>query len=535
MATFPILVLMDTDRIQSYIFSTNKLKEISGASALLDKLNLQEIPKQIVAKFPKNNLIHPSRSNDQFKIDLTLSETVMEILDCYVFAFGGGAIRMGVKDEFEEKAHEFIAEVSRLYLAESGGGARITGIVVSRRSGESDKALMLRAETLLQARKRNRSVISQPFANPYFKSCESSGIGPAIECESEPGGQKSYQSLATKKKRDNRDGTYSYFSRFSEYLKVKGNTKIGNKNAPDSLNEIGEASTPKGYIGLIFADANRMGWRLQNQFETFEQIASFSEMIKTETEKTLYSALENNLDFFYDYFPFQIFLIGGDDILLAVPAGKALDLALSFASQFEQATEYSDFRGEKTRVSLGTGIVIAHANHPLHRMIKLAQDLAKSAKSKSLEKFDTSGKKDETSYFNFLVAKGAHIRDWHDIQEQEMSYEDYLGSKRLSVQLYHRPYSTEELQDAIFRIRELKSAKTPRSKLMQLYQGLRTGVGNGTMASLMIASRLPEKSRRALLLPFVNQDKKFPWWNIRRTSYDTPLIDWIELYDFVNE
>lgn len=535
MESFPVLVLMDTDQIQSYIFSTNKLKEISGASALLDKLNLQEIPKRIVATFPKNNLIHPANNNGQFKLDLSLSEAEMDALDCYVFAFGGGGIRMGVKDECEKNAHEFIAEVSRLYRAESGDGARITGIVVSRRSGESDKALMLRAETLLQARKRNRSVISQPFANPYFKACESSGIGPASEGVAEIAGQKSYQSLATKKKRDKCDGTYSYFSRFAKYLEAKGNRKGAGKRPPDSLNEIGEASSPKGYIGLIFADANRMGWRLQNQFETFEQIAGFSEMIKTETENMLYAALESKLDFSHAYFPFQIFLIGGDDILLAVPADKALDLALSFASQFEQATEYTDFRGEKTRVSLGTGIVIAHANHPLHRVIQLAHDLAKSAKSKSLERFNDSGKKDEISFLNFLVAKGAHIRDWQDIQDQEMSYEDYLGLKSLTVQLYHRPYSTEKLQDVILRIRELKSARTPRSKLIQLYHALKAGVGNGTMTSLMIASRLPEKSRKALLWPFVSHGKQFPWWNIRRTSYDTPLVDWIELYDFINE
>ena len=43
------LVCLDTDKIKDYVFATNKLKEIRGASAILDELN-QDITFNILQK-----------------------------------------------------------------------------------------------------------------------------------------------------------------------------------------------------------------------------------------------------------------------------------------------------------------------------------------------------------------------------------------------------------------------------------------------------------------------------------------------------
>src|SRR5260370_12211471 len=44
------LVALDTDHIKQYVFATDKLKEIRGASSILDGLNRQEM-RNIAAKF----------------------------------------------------------------------------------------------------------------------------------------------------------------------------------------------------------------------------------------------------------------------------------------------------------------------------------------------------------------------------------------------------------------------------------------------------------------------------------------------------
>jgi len=54
MAGEKVLFVLDVEKIQDYIFSTNKLKTIIGASILLDELNAS--PKENTIKF----LSHPT-------------------------------------------------------------------------------------------------------------------------------------------------------------------------------------------------------------------------------------------------------------------------------------------------------------------------------------------------------------------------------------------------------------------------------------------------------------------------------------------
>ena len=49
-----ILLVMDTDGIKNYVFGTNKLRDIRGASAILDELNRIVMP-EIVKEKTNNN------------------------------------------------------------------------------------------------------------------------------------------------------------------------------------------------------------------------------------------------------------------------------------------------------------------------------------------------------------------------------------------------------------------------------------------------------------------------------------------------
>lgn len=496
------MLILDTDRIQDYIFATTKLKEIRNASALLDDLNLvgtRNIAKKIGGK---------------------------------IISLGGGSARILLDQK--DRAVKLLAEIESLYSMSTGNGATITGIIVEREPDESDQTLMARAETMLRLRKQNRSICAQPLSNPHFKICDSSGSAPAVKRASQYSSfDDRLLSFATDKKLGY-DSATTYFSRFKKYVKQHYPEEKIVLDAPESLADIGQLAKPSGYIGLIYADGNRMGWRLQEHFDSFEPIKDFSEKIKTATSESLFEALHKILQTDKHHFPFEILLVGGDDILLVVPAQHAINVALDFAEHFNSKTSYDTKVGEQAYVSLGVGIVIAHATHPIRHLISLAEEFASSAKVKSQEAFLNSGQKEEKNCFNFLVNKGASIKNYDDIFDDELQYRDSARAAEATIILHRRPYDDVGLKEVRETIIALKHADAPRTKLMQFYRALYSGWGQGTLDSLLIASRLPKAAKNLLLQKFVESGQAFPWhFNAKKNEYDTPLLDWIELYDFI--
>lgn len=118
-----------------------------------------------------------------------------------------------------------------------------------------------------------------------------------------------------------------------------------------SLREIGNVSIPRGFVGYIYADGNNMGGYLRQHIRTPEKYREFSEQVLKATQNSVYIALKKHLqprqlnhltdpDNAYRngqwIYPFEIITIGGDDVLLIVPADKALDIAKSIGEEFER-------------------------------------------------------------------------------------------------------------------------------------------------------------------------------------------------------
>ncbi len=114
-----------------------------------------------------------------------------------------------------------------------------------------------------------------------------------------------------------------------------------------SLREIGDSS--KGFVAYIYADGNNMGGYIRQHIETPQGYQSFSKNIFDATQQSVYVALAHHLHpHFYKpdsqssrkkpgfIHPFEIITIGGDDVLLVVPADRALEIAKTIAEEFEK-------------------------------------------------------------------------------------------------------------------------------------------------------------------------------------------------------
>jgi hypothetical protein len=99
---FKHLVVVDLPGIKDYVFGTDKLVEIRGASALLDNLNRNIIPERIEKRFGK------ARST------------------C-VFACGGAA-QFIIEDTSENIQDEFLAMQGEVYHQSGGALQIITGM-----------------------------------------------------------------------------------------------------------------------------------------------------------------------------------------------------------------------------------------------------------------------------------------------------------------------------------------------------------------------------------------------------------------------
>lgn len=550
------LVLLDTDRIKDYVFATNKLREIRGASAILDELNLEATYQMLDKHFGSGN--YENTGQIWVHKDKTIKK---DRIDWEVIFLGGGAGKILFADK--KKAQQFCKELERCYQNETDNAASITAAVVPELADEKFEYWIYRGEKELRKRKDSKVRRLQPLTNPYFKYCESSGL--AIAERYHQYATPRFISTANLKKREKeRDRGSLFFERFNRFVRTLDNspkikqkwsralTKPIRELLPEDLNAIGEFSN--GYIGFIYADGNRMGRRLMDlDLETnpSEKYRSFSETIKSGTESAIFSALAQHLDMQMrqnqSCYPFEILLLGGDDLMVVVPANKAIEIAKDFCDGFLNSTSYKTRSEEETGVSISAGVIITHANYPIHQMMDHAEQLLKSAKELSNEFYQANegkpAREREINSVDFMVLTGALLQDVKDMRKNEMSYssdKQILRGKR-NLKLYQRPYTTNELGKLIDWIKKFKQSGFPNNKLKAMYNALYRGKGQATLDYLLITSRLPqstdasELTPRNVMLDFGKELDSFPWKSRDGGELETPFLDLIELYNFVKE
>lgn len=396
----------------------------------------------------------------------------------------------------------------------------------------------------------------------------------------------------------------SWVQRFTHYLKKNSQLKRQYYQGKESytigearsLEEIGNASSDSsnGYITFIYADGNNMGGYIQ-KIKTPEEYAQFSQDIFEATEQSVYYALANHLhphqlkklskpdgkkrenSWIH---PFEIITIGGDDVLLIIPANKGLQIAQDIAEKFE---EILAAKGDRYRIpteqkitditkahrfssdlpikfadsclSTSLGVLTIAYDTPIYYADKLVGQLLKSAKkgvkevTKRYQEACPSAK--NQTYFgstiDVLTLKSVTMVS-SNIQEFR---EGGLTIKRQNspkLKLYASPYTPYEIGGLIQTIQKFKEADFPRSQLYQirdlLKQGKRTAMLNyhyfRTRLKSNKATLLKEYFEQAWCLPKdeANYGSLAPWMSLKETNqnsmtYETIWRDLVDLYPFV--
>lgn len=487
------LVSFDTDRIKNYLFATNRLKEIRGASSLLSDLDTQR-EKWIKEEVPEAKV---------------------------VYSTGGGSVAI-VSDEIQ--ANQLIAELSRRFQA-CTITATITGVSISTHiCQENFGHRMNKAAELLQHTKESKAELINLPVEPYFRLCQSCGLHPVIGLAKDDSNEWLCSSCTVK--RNEGDNRSALFEEYRLYVQQQNESEpeslIG--TLPGDLDAIGEKAYPPNYIGFVSLDGNHMG-DLFGMVKTMEDYQNLSKEIQHLVINRTFAALMKYGCSRKGIAPFEIVFIGGDDVLIITAADIALEVALSITKDFEEMSplilERVGLAQEKKKLTMAGGVVLAHAGFPISAMNKLSEELQKSAKKHCAKQNYSTGSID------FVVVSSSDAN---------------LSEMRAAIP-HWRPYFLDDLTQLLEYIRLFKDADFPASQLHAMYTALLAGELNAQMASIATMGHFvknSDKTRYDLLRSFfkyfgVAFDGQLPPWTEKDGRKVSALADLVELYPFIQK
>ncbi|MBZ0161050.1 MAG: hypothetical protein K8G79_13120 [bacterium] len=485
------LVCFDTDRIKEYVFATDKLREVRGASWLLTELN---------NRVQLERLIRPVCPECEI-----------------VFAAGGSAVLLAPS---ETKAREIINVVEASYIrrtfAASITGATIPLSPATRSEGFGKRVAV--AWLKVQEAKDEKARRLLPGIESYTQPC--------MACERHP---------ASKVSRLDRlaicESCYAKREAFDQHRDV---------TAPEGLNVLGAVGRPPGYIGFIYSDGNNIGERLK-QPESAEQFRMFADKLDCLIQKTVNDAFAkypHRLGGEGQLRPYEQLLVGGDDLMLVTAGDVALSAALEITANFEQDSlevlRAARLPDDKP-LTLGTAVVLAHAAFPMAACYNLAGQLLKQAKQRCAEEGYRTGAMD------FMVVTAAGSSDVKTMREEVLTQKSFVfphGDRQ--IRLTQRPYTLNQARTLLERVKAFKKARFPRSQLQYLYEGLFHSQADAIYRWLKVGGRIGKGQRDTLdefYAAFGDGDRGLPPWrrdnNPPEIDQTTALADLIEIYQFV--
>lgn len=389
-------VVVELKRIQSYLFCVPKLKTILGANALVgealrvtlpslaDNTSSMQFPDDVpLTSIDSDPLQHRS---DQWEKDDPKNHYSLGVL-----TRDGGHLQ--VLFDADCHAKDYASEVrNRLELDLPGIMYEIR--VEAWHDGKTGSALH-KAWTPLELGSRVGTVALPFAAASDLKVCELSGqdaatrtidVGKTVFSVS-PRVEAQWNAGVRFGKKETRD-IVGLFQQMDGVLPCTGSNWV----APNDLETL--AGGPGKYLAVIHVDGNNVGSRtpiaehLKGDDESAD--AAFGRWLRSEAtvEAFFYSMrasvraalVESLKKTFVDsdaggVSPYQLLMVGGDDVLLLMRAESAFKWLVNYAESL-RAYPLSDGKP----LDVGAGIVFAKPDHPFHALHALAEELASSAK-----------------------------------------------------------------------------------------------------------------------------------------------------------
>lgn len=399
--------------IQQFIFQTNELKDIVGASALVESICTDMFENQ----FKKEGVEYDAQRS-------------------IIKAAGN------IKYEFETREEcERIFRVFPKVVTESAPGITISQAVVEYGEGDNYVEAINELERRLRVQ-RNRPMASTTIGLMGIMRSRKTNL-PVVEIETTRKGAVEYLDQGTLCKR--------------KAAKMLGlcHKAFGDKSLryEDVVIDPDKMTRKNNWIAVIHADGNGLG-RIVQEIGTYrEAFKEFSIELDNATKeaavKAYHKLLEEKLIDASSPIPIRPIVLGGDDFTVICRADLALQYARSFMENFEAETRSrlaGYINGSKTGKAVFSegdlqdcltacaGIAYVKSSYPFYYAYELAESLCTLAKKDAKDKDSIrEGKEIAPSCLMFHKVQDSFMEDFDEIRKRELCTK---SGKRLD----HGPY-----------------------------------------------------------------------------------------------
>ena len=505
------IVAIETVKIKEFLFSTNKLKVIRGASYLLDYLNQVEVPK-------------------------ILEEAGIEEKDIIYIGAGNAKFFTNTK----EKADEIISKVKEKYEKEAPG-AKVVGVYLEThyqkgQRSETGKEVWNALDKLGEfiAIEKSKGFSTLNIDLPHIEKCELSGIELAeisiknFSRDLENLGfhikneklifkelsdnencsidldilKKQINNLAKTtgkisdasfrkilfsnllKKVDKIDNV-GFYNTIKEY--IRNDENISNGIEVDIKTNIQDYQDTDSFFGLMYSDGDGLGDFLKSSKDKFIKLleekdnaedlylkfmGEFSKKLDETTKESLRDVLKEVFEKANKKDKWGEFLIvGGDDVCAVFPPNLVMEISMKFQKKFEEQMaivmrEITKDIGEdeNTRITSSSGVIISKAKTPIFQLFEQALHLQKSAKKARKKAVDKNLNKTGFIDFQVIGSEGCV-----DIDEFRDKFKDNKVMERPYAICLEKEDDFKNIENLLILIRDMKKIAFPSNKLRYIY------------------------------------------------------------------
>jgi hypothetical protein len=388
-----VLTLLDTTRIQPYIFASNRLQEIIGASHLVEQATQGWVSDLLERLFPGRHNVNPKTCERVAAQPIEESGSPLQVELIYA---GGGNTALLFRDG--EDARRFVRSLTARALQEAPGLQLLAvhqDVELGPASAESLGAHVTHLlEQVMAAKKLGRLGPQPSLGFGVTRACESTGL-PASQVEPNPP-----QPLAARRVSQAVFAKLQATHRANERLhELLGRELQDVYRFPLELDNLGRFYGDESYIAVVHADGNGMGARIRQIAEEnpdsrtyIEAMRSFSDSVKAAgvgaLKKVIEALARMNPELLQpknSWLPLRPLIFGGDDVTFVCRGDLGVALAALYLKSLE---EFSLKAVEPAQIRACAGVSIVKLHYPFARAYHLAEELLKSAKKAVREEWD---------------------------------------------------------------------------------------------------------------------------------------------------
>lgn len=377
--------------IQEYIFTTNDLQEIIGASEIIDSLG---------QKFQ-------DKKKDDGEIFAIFDELLngKEKLVDKILLNAAGNFRAIVNGE--ENLKKIVYNLPKKIMQNA------YGITISQATAPYNGDYETASKILEQRLKTQRNRPSLPLdMSINFMSLAPKTARAVIEFRSNDA-----LDISSIQKREAHTKWFNkQRDKYKNFIEMKQFSQISNK---------------KNKLAVIHADGNGLGVLVKNLVEVVKKsndtgaITRFSEALDGATKDAFTNAKKKTkASLGKDRLHIKELILSGDDMAAVCDADIALEFTKNFIEEFEILTDKSKSAIEQ-KLTMCAGIVYCNEKFPFHYAIGLAEELCAAAKKHSKNKYVKDQEKDiAPSCLMFHNIQSSNFQNWDKFIKDELTIKD---------------------------------------------------------------------------------------------------------------